>query len=672
MNENRIAILEEQVRNLTSEVNNLKDQMQYVQNKLSISNNKTVSDNANINMFTTPISSYANTSPNTTTNAPYEYRQTVPQHVIKTRTTDFENILGKRLMGIFACVLIFIAAILLASLILPNLNDTAKTILMFIASFSFLIPGLLLMKKSPQNKFYIALTGCGYGLIFVSLFITYIVFGFINPYILYALIFIWVGSIYLSKVNNTIFRTIAQIGIFMSVTLSIFDSNETLSFLIISYIITTQILLLAYEQIFYKKIYVTELIGGIACLLTFIPIFYQIDEVLVLVAMCIITIYCIYHISCTLQCGTLGNMQAGAVQGILPIILYVYLLHINIVSSIIRSSWYLDGILGDEVFVRILFQIITYVAIGAFMITALIVEDRRKINLFIPQIISYLMYLYITATTKDIMIWEYLYMAIPLALYYVCYYVLNIKKLKAVIGSHVVLVYLVGSFLFRMCYISPDSAYHDALALEGYAYLLMMLICGGVNYLFKLRHGNIKEARITSYIINVLIMLHAYRYLTTGQMEDLSIIGQNEVTLTIFKIIYVVLISAIFTINSKELLDRHTICWDFYIGFKYLLLIIACLHTFDADAVIVSIILLIMAIICIITGFMNDYKGLRIFGLLLAMICVFKLIFVDISASSTAGKVISFFISGMLCFVINMIYNAVDKKLHSNIPDQKS
>ena len=96
MNESRIAILEEQVRNLTSEVNNLKDQMQYVQNKLSISNNKTVSDNANINMFTTPISSYANTSPNTTTNAPYEYRQTVPQHVIKTRTTDFENILGKR------------------------------------------------------------------------------------------------------------------------------------------------------------------------------------------------------------------------------------------------------------------------------------------------------------------------------------------------------------------------------------------------------------------------------------------------------------------------------------------------------------------------------------------------------------------------------------------------
>ena len=212
-----------------------------------------------------------------------------------------------------------------------------------------------------------------------------------------------------------------------------------------------------------------------------------------------------------------------------------------------------------------------------------------------------------------------------------------------------------------MCYISPDSAYHDTLALEGYAYLLMMLICGGVNYLFKLRHGNIKEARITSYIINVLIMLHAYRYLTTGQMEDLSIIGQNEVMLTIFKIIYVVLISAIFTINSKELLDRHTICWDFYIGFKYLLLIIACLHTFDADAVIVSIILLIMAIICIMTGFMNDYKGLRIFGL-----------FVDISASSTAGKVISFFISGMLCFVINMIYNAVDKKLHSNTPDQKS
>jgi uncharacterized membrane protein len=59
-----------------------------------------------------------------------------------------------------------------------------------------------------------------------------------------------------------------------------------------------------------------------------------------------------------------------------------------------------------------------------------------------------------------------------------------------------------------------------------------------------------------------------------------------------------------------------------------------------------------------------DIKSLRIYGLVVSMICVFKLVMVDITYENTAGHALSFFISGVLCFVISAMYNIADKKMH--------
>ena len=54
-------------------------------------------------------------------------------------------------------------------------------------------------------------------------------------------------------------------------------------------------------------------------------------------------------------------------------------------------------------------------------------------------------------------------------------------------------------------------------------------------------------------------------------------------------------------------------------------------------------------------------KQLRIFGLVLSMVCVAKFIMVDITYDNNIGHAISFLISGIICFAISAIYNHFEK-----------
>ena len=46
------------------------------------------------------------------------------------------------------------------------------------------------------------------------------------------------------------------------------------------------------------------------------------------------------------------------------------------------------------------------------------------------------------------------------------------------------------------------------------------------------------------------------------------------------------------------------------------------------------------------------------------MISIFKLIMIDINYENTLGNALSFLGSGLLCFIISMIYNYIDKKFN--------
>ena len=99
------------------------------------------------------------------------------------------------------------------------------------------------------------------------------------------------------------------------------------------------------------------------------------------------------------------------------------------------------------------------------------------------------------------------------------------------------------------------------------------------------------------------------------------------------------------------------------LAMKYTAYILFILHSFTIHVrTVTSIICLLIAIACILIGFGLQVKQLRIYGLTLSMLAIAKLLLFDISYKDSIAKIISFFVCGLLCFLINFIYSIVTKK----------
>ena len=130
----------------------------------------------------------------------------------------------------------------------------------------------------------------------------------------------------------------------------------------------------------------------------------------------------------------------------------------------------------------------------------------------------------------------------------------------------------------------------------------------------------------------------------------------------IWKLPVILFTILLFVINSKKLLPRHNYA-GYYVALKYTALMLCILGSYDVVDYATSICLLVFAIISIVTGFYMNTTAFRLYGLVLSMISIVKLIMIDIKYDSTIENAVSFFVSGVLCFVISFIYNKIDSKV---------
>ena len=118
-----------------------------------------------------------------------------------------------------------------------------------------------------------------------------------------------------------------------------------------------------------------------------------------------------------------------------------------------------------------------------------------------------------------------------------------------------------------------------------------------------------------------------------------------------------------FTLNSKNLLEKQNMLYGLWVGFKFLLLMIAILNALNTINFMLSICCFVFACGSVFIGFMKNYKSLRIFGLILSFISTIKLILFDFNYESSIEQAFSFFICGIICFIISLIYNKLNKNL---------
>ena len=178
------------------------------------------------------------------------------------------------------------------------------------------------------------------------------------------------------------------------------------------------------------------------------------------------------------------------------------------------------------------------------------------------------------------------------------------------------------------------------------------LLCYKTKFATNFKTGE-KESNSDLYVVANMFAMFA----------GLFMISDNGFFVTHFINIAVAL--AAYLVGTKAALDKkdNQVLNSLYVGGKFTVFLIVLLLSFESASFVISICCLILAILFILIGFKGSYKYLRIYGLGLTMISIFKLIMIDVHYENTLGNAISFFVSGVLCFAISMIYNYLDKKM---------
>ena len=77
---------------------------------------------------------------------------------------------------------------------------------------------------------------------------------------------------------------------------------------------------------------------------------------------------------------------------------------------------------------------------------------------------------------------------------------------------------------------------------------------------------------------------------------------------------------------------------------------------------IFSIVLMVLATVCILFGFKFKNKSTRIYGLSVLLMSVIKIVIVDMWGQDSIIRVVALMFGGVICFAISALYNNFEKR----------
>lgn len=598
---------------------------------------------------------------------------------------DLESVVGKLWMGAIASVLIFISIIMFATLLLPVLTDTLKMIAMFVVSFGVTIVGLVKLKKNPDSPFYLALSGCGIGSIYISILLSNMYFKMTNDIVVYVLILIWTLFVcYLSRKGSVLFQIIGQSGILIAVIFGISlctinDDTAKLLFLTVFFIITSSVFMFSHLKkplsgnminFWYTYLSVSLLVLGIsgvqetieADIIAALLVFYiaimvvvafkrELDKPIVLGALT--TLYFINLFFCLGRFFETDTARSSVMLFVSVVIL-------------VLSEWKCGERISSD---KITLQVPQLLFVLFF--TGILDIGTAQIRLFVlaytflvggywrrNRIFQYASLVYVFLfVCSDIGILGFVLGITYFITSFACSYIMKEQYCVNVkIGS-----YLLFLFFLLGCDDLLEDLYLSYESVES----LMFLAISAIN-LFALKGIGTKSfvtgerEKVCETICNVIngfLMLFV-----VSHIQDLDSV--------LWHFVCVIMAGTLFMANSSNLIKKYKgTKWELpvgiYVGIKLTILLITVLSSFEAANIIISVACFVFAIAWIIIGFWKDTKSLRIYGLILSLFSVIKLIMIDINYDNLLGRAAGFFGCGVLCFIISFIYSTIDKKMKS-------
>lgn len=106
--------------------------------------------------------------------------------------------------------------------------------------------------------------------------------------------------------------------------------------------------------------------------------------------------------------------------------------------------------------------------------------------------------------------------------------------------------------------------------------------------------------------------------------------------------------------------DDNPVIWKYFAVVEYVFVPFVLCYALQAPNYVSSIVGIVLAVGCIVLGFVMKMKGVRIYGLVISMIMIFKLSLIDFEKSSVVAYALSFLIAGISCLIISMLYYFVN------------
>lgn len=656
---------------LENEINALKSQMNVEQNKLNELEYELYLLKQQRTMQTPPVPSPPPMQYKTSmsSNASHKSLYTPPPQV-NGKSFDIEKFIGKSWMGIMASVLIFISIIMFAVVLLPFMSDTVKMCIMYAVSIAFIVGGLVLHRKCG-NLYYMILSACGMGALYISMLLSNIYFKAIGDIPLYLFILIWAAGIAIVAKNSIrTFNIIGNIGIVFSVflgTQKCIDYEDVIKFIVLLlFFIVSEIVYSVLNQKFLVSNSISNIAGIIVCTVGYVCIdISNLFIVFVLIATCAVQLvylslrkirpYFIFNTIYKWLIYLLFNFYIfSGICGdavVFEILIYV----LSFISIFFVNLYYMKFALVDKFYSKLVIEIIDIITITCIIMTA---DYPGYIFIFLVPLVFMVIgilrkdekYLIAATATLAISIFKN-NMAVIGILILVCSGLLIVyyQRIKSRTSD---IIRACNSIIIRITVVQLLLRFFDYVNFnEDICGTIVIFAIVILDMLFKYRLSNGRQDKAvvyTAYASNVVCGIVIMAMLTV----------QEGITY------YLTLLlgCAVFMNNVARFIKSNQMWKQLYAMIKITLYIIVVFETLQSATILLSVFLFVAAIIWVSIGFEINAKTVRLYGLVTAILSIVKLFLLDLQYNSSLTRAIGFFVCGILAFLISFIYNQFEKK----------
>ena len=581
---------------------------------------------------------------------------------------NLEQILGRSAIGVVASVLVFAGLALFGANIIPQLPDTLKVALMFAVSGGLTITGSLLA-VFKRNNFTLALMGCGMGSLFISVLAMHVHFGFIGEVPAYGLILAWMVACLalMRKTDSLLIAIVLQLGLACSVSLGYGSSLEGGKLaLVVGYQVAASAVVVGGNLLFCRKLYRTSLFLalclGVAASLRMWSYFgfdlrvWAQTYSLVWVCVSFVVQFATAGALCALLVASIGREWHTQVP----------------VRKQVACASDMPG--GESQAKPVAFPMkprfqMVAVAMLAVLATRLdvynVVERCLRAGVFGSPRAFEMGYLCSTVVATGVMV---AVLALMMAAI-----VMSVRRRAAASGEHPLSAMLAGEIRTEVGFCLAKPALWTLLAGIACALAYLAPVSGHVTDALPLPWMWLaalcalalwKTTRGDAFRVGCLVLfcIDACFLATSGfpQLADRF----DGLSAGVIGAVYVLdlCVAAGAVVRSMKpdsagIVSFAVACTCLLMSYLYFCTPLA------GESYQWSLCCMACALACVICGFVMRVGGLRLYGLVLALVCVGKLALLDLAGLDPLVRVLALVAGGVICFVISGLYNFVAKRL---------